>query len=629
MTIPVGSTSATITVNITDDATYEGAETFNVNLSGASGASIADSQGVGTILDDGSGPGIDDDRPTLAVDNVTVTEGTDPYAVFTVSITNPSVEDVDVNLALNDGTATSGADFGPGMEVSTDGGVSWTPATSATIAAGSTSVLVRTPVVDDVYAEGNETFTLVATQTAGTLTNASATGTGTIQDEAAGSGDTAVISIAGPGTVTEGDTTGTYTLTLTETPATDVTVTLSYSGTATDGTDYTGVTTVTIPAGSTSQTFTIATLEDLIVEGDETIVIDIASVSGGGFEEPVTEDPAANQVTTTITDNDLPAISIDDVTVSEDAGTATFTVTLDQAPVSGPVTVNYATASGPLVGGATSGTDFTSATGVVTIPVGSTSATITVAITDDATYEGAETFNVNLSGASGASIADSQGVGTILDDGSGPGIDDDRPTLAVDNVTVTEGTDPYAVFTVSITNPSVEDVDVNLALNDGTATSGADFGPGMEVSTDGGVSWTPATSATIAAGSTSVLVRTPVVDDVYAEGNETFTLVATQTAGTLTNASATGTGTIQDEAAGSGDTAVISIAGPGTVTEGDTTGTYTLTLTETPATDVTVTLAYSGTATDGTDYTGVTTVTIPAGSTSQTFTIDDAGGSAG
>ena len=50
-------------------------------------------------------------------------------------------------------------------------------------------------------------------------------------------------------TVTEGDTTGNYTLTLTETPATDVTVTLSYSGTAADGTDYTGVTTVTIPAG--------------------------------------------------------------------------------------------------------------------------------------------------------------------------------------------------------------------------------------------------------------------------------------------------------------------------------------------------------------------------------------------
>ena len=44
--------------------------------------------------------------------------------------------------------------------------------------------------------------------------------------------------------------------------------------------------------------------------------------------------------------------------------------------------------------------------------------TVTVAITDDATYEGSETFAVNLSGASGASIADSQGVGTILDDGS-------------------------------------------------------------------------------------------------------------------------------------------------------------------------------------------------------------------
>ena len=59
------------------------------------------------------------------------------------------------------------------------GGV-WTTATSATIPTGGTSVLVRTPIVNDVLTEGDEAFTLTATVTAGTTGNTSANGTGTI-----------------------------------------------------------------------------------------------------------------------------------------------------------------------------------------------------------------------------------------------------------------------------------------------------------------------------------------------------------------------------------------------------------------------------------------------------------------
>ena len=92
--------------------------------------------------------------------------------------------------------------------------------------------------------------------------------------------------------------------------------------------------------------------------------------------------------------------------------------------------------------------------------------TVTVAITDDATYEGAG--DVRGQSLRRERCIDRRQPGCGHDLGrrlGGPGIDDDRPALAVDNVTVTEGADPYAVFTVSLSNPSVEDVDVSLALN--------------------------------------------------------------------------------------------------------------------------------------------------------------------
>ena len=47
---------------------------------------------------------------------------------------------------------------------------------SATFAAGSTSVLVRTAITDDALDEAAEGFTLTATQTAGTTTNTDETG---------------------------------------------------------------------------------------------------------------------------------------------------------------------------------------------------------------------------------------------------------------------------------------------------------------------------------------------------------------------------------------------------------------------------------------------------------------------
>jgi hypothetical protein len=113
-------------------------------------------------------------------------------------------------------------------------------------------------------------------------------------------------------------------------------------------------------------------------------------------------------------------ISISDVSVTEgDTGTtdAVFSVALSAASAQ-EVTVDFATADDT----ATAPADYVAATGTLTFAPGETEKTVTIAVNGDTLVESDETFFVNLSNATGgATIADGQGVGTI--------IDDDLPTL--------------------------------------------------------------------------------------------------------------------------------------------------------------------------------------------------------
>ena len=120
-----------------------------------------------------------------------------------------------------------------------------------------------------------------------------------------------------------------------------------------------------------------------------------------------------NVATRTFTPNQPPAqptLSISDASANEEAGTITFTVTLS-APATSNVTFNYGTADGSAGAG-----DYVGASGTATILAGQTTATITIALTNDKIVEpGGETFLVNLSNPVGATIADGQASGTIIE----------------------------------------------------------------------------------------------------------------------------------------------------------------------------------------------------------------------
>ena len=361
--------------------------------------------------------------------------------------------------------------------------------------------------------------------------------------------------------------------------------------TATEGSDYTATSgTAALPSGGCKCTsVNVPILGDTTVEADETFEVNLSN--------PVGKTITDGQGIGTITNDDLPSASIDDPTVAENGGTMTFTVSLDVSSPTDAV-MTYATAAGT----ATAGSDFTTTTGTLTIPAGSTTGTIDVPVLDDAVYEGDETLTVNLVAVSGVTIGDAQGLGTITEDDPQPSITVDDPTVAENGGTMT--------FTISLDTAAAVDVSVDYATSDNTATDGQDY--------------TGQTgTATILAGATTTTVDVPVLDDSTYEGDETLNLDLTGSVnGSVVDAQGQGTITEDDPAP------TISVDGP-SVAEGGGTLTFTVSIDAAAAVDTSVDYATSdGTATDGQDYTGQTgTATITAGSTSTTVDVpvlDDA-----
>ncbi len=219
-----------------------------------------------------------------------------------------------------------------------------------------------------------------------------------------------------------GTTSFTFTVTLSSASTGTVTVDVATAdGTATAPSDYTAVptTTLTFAPGVTTQTVTVNVNGDTTVEPNETFFVNLSNASGATI--------ADGQGVGTIQNDDAPptpSLSISDVTQLEgNKGNTSFvfTVTLS-SPASGTVTVHFATADGTATSANGKDKDYTSTSGTLTFSPGQTSKTITVTVKGDKTVEPDETFFVNLSNASGATIADGQGVGTIVnDDGAGPG----------------------------------------------------------------------------------------------------------------------------------------------------------------------------------------------------------------
>jgi VCBS repeat-containing protein len=276
-------------------------------------------------------------------------------------------------------------------------------------------------------------------------------------------------------------------------------------------------------------------------------------------------DGTTRDITLTINGVDEPGLNVSSPTVSEASPYAVFTITGAGA---GQVLTLALQATTNDSGNATLGTDTGSAlqyyngTSWVaysnSVAMTDSTLLVRVAINNDTAYEGAETFKLVVANADRVS---SSGVATIVDDGSSGNVyladshsgsasagtaDDDRPTLSITSITLSEAS-PYATVSVSLSELSAVAVTFHPQLESDSATVGVDTGSAIEYYN--GSAWVSASAGvTIAAGNRSVLLRTTLVQDSdFTEGTERFHIKTGAVTGPVRNAAgATGIVTVTD-----------------------------------------------------------------------------------
>lgn len=519
----------------------------------------------------------------FTIADASITEGDSGTSdmVFTVTLSAPSVNPISVTYATGSGTALAGQDF---VAV---------PPTVLTFAPGQTSRTLTVPIIGDLTVESFQTFSVnLSNPTNGSI--ADGTAVGSIADN-----DVPGIQIF-DAALLEGNS-GTsnlvFTVTLTQTPVLPATVQfMTMSGSATSPSDFVaiGLTTLNFGVGETSKTITVQVVGDTAVELTESFSVVLSNPTNATLVNAT--------ATGTIQNNDLPGLSIGDVSLSEGnsgSALATFTVSLSAA-VSDSVTVSYSTASGTAV----AGQDFTAVSPtMLTFNPGQTTRTLTVPILGDLVVEGDETFSLVLSNAVNAAIQDGTAVATITND--------DQPTLSVTDASITEGNTGTAAlnFTVTLSQTHVVPVSVSYSTADGTATAPSDYvALGL-------------TTLTFAPGKTSKTVTVQIVGDSVLESQESFMLgLSNPVNASIADGSAVGT--IIDN-----DNVQFSVADI-TANEG---GLYTITINAsmpTPAAGSIRVTTIDGTATFA-DYFGLLNSEIPFGVgqtiiTFQAQTLDDA-----
>jgi hypothetical protein len=241
-----------------------------------------------------------------------------------------------------------------------------------------------------------------------------------VTSEAANTTPLPVLSI-GDAIVTEGDAGAailTYTVQL-DRPAGAGGVSFDVAtadGTGTAGEDYTAVSLrgVVISEGQSTYSFTVAVQGDTVVEANETLFVNVTSVTGATIGD-------GQGVGTIVNDDVTLSISGGEVAEGNDGTvTLTYTVTASGPAPAGGIRFDIATVDG---GTATAGVDYAArALTSQTIAAGQTSYSFTVTVNGDNVVEANETVRVALSNVTGATVATASATGTIVNDDAVSGV---------------------------------------------------------------------------------------------------------------------------------------------------------------------------------------------------------------
>ncbi|MEA2439983.1 MAG: hypothetical protein QOH76_1407 [Thermoleophilaceae bacterium] len=486
------------TVEYSPDLDYAGADSFDYHATDSAGQDSNIATATLTVAPAST--------RTITISDATVDESAGTMT-FQLTLSSSAPVLVNVTYSTRDSSAVA-----PGDYTATSSG-------TATFAANQTTTTITVPIVNDSVHEATEHFFVDLEASSPSTAIGRPTATGTIVDN-----DATSIGI-GDATVSESAGTANFTVTLSNPSASTVTATYATAnGSATSPSDFTAQSnkTVSFAPGETSKQISIPVANDNIPEQTEQFTVNLSAPIGGATA-------GDSQGLGTIQDEDKPTISVSDTAVAEgDSSTrnAAFTVSLS-APISRTVTVNFATANGS----ASAAVDYDSGTGVLTFAPGQTSKTVNVAVNGDTSPESDETFTLNLSGPTEATIADGTGAGTILDDDTVA----TQGGLSISSTSVTEGNagTRAATFTVSLSQPAAGAVTVDYDTNDGSALAASDYN-------------TSTGTLTFAPGQTSKSVSVEINGDRTFEADETFTVKLSNASGAPIS-SGTGTGTIVND----------------------------------------------------------------------------------
>ncbi len=277
------------------------------------------------------------------------------------------------------------------------------------------------------------------------------------------------------------DAAGSTATTATVTRNTDTTSSLVVSIGNSDSNDVTVPPTVTIPAGATSVTFPVGTINNHVVEGTQIATL-TASATG----------LIAGSTTLTVTDTNVATLTVvlNSHTINEtDANPATYGTVTRNTPTTSAVTVSLVSDT----------TSKLTVPATVTILAGATSATFPLTVVNDGQIDGNKTATITASASSFQSVSDSAVV-----------VDDNVPALSLtlSDTTVSEAAGAFATTgTVSIASPASQPLTIVLGSSDTTAAT------------------VPA-SVVIDAGQESATFPIAAVDDGLDTGDKTAVITA-------------------------------------------------------------------------------------------------------
>ena len=368
------------------------------------------------------------------------------------------------------------------------------------------------------------------------------------------------------------------------TSTSDVTVNLTPGGTAGPDNVVTPPTTATITAGALETEVTVQTRATSTVQPTTTISMAIGAGTGYTVGSP-------SSAQTTIENGTVPTLQITGGTTVSAGGSATLTITANQAPLQN---MQVALSFG---GNATAGTAYMVPDPVVTLPAGSTSTTVTLTTLTNNLIQPNTYVLVSLSPSPSQYTVGSPGSAVVTIGG----------TTNVPKVTLTSATtylqkgQPYVV-SVGLNQAQSTPLTVDLSYG-GTATPGVDY-------------TVPAGTLVVPAGQTSLTVQIPTVTDNLVESDRVLTVSLASgayTIGSPSSASVTITSQVVPKLTIAASTSTLAQGGAAA---------FVITASAAPTMNTSVTFAVQGTAQPGQNYLPLTgAALLAAGQTQVTVTL--------